>query len=39
MNYLFSVFAITWLVYFAYLLVINRKIEDIKDTLDKDTSN
>ena len=39
MNYLFAVFAITWLVYFAYLLVINRKIEDIKDTLDKDNSN
>ncbi|MQG84858.1 MAG: CcmD family protein [SAR202 cluster bacterium] len=35
MNYLFAVFAITWLVYFGYLFVINRKIEDVKESLDK----
>ncbi len=38
MNYLFAVFAINWVVYFAYLFVLNRKIEDIKDELDKDSS-
>ncbi len=35
MNYLFAVFTITWLVYFGYLFVINRKIEDVKESLDK----
>ena len=39
MNYLFAVFAITWLVYFGYLFVINRKIEDIQDFINKDTTN
>lgn len=38
MNYLFAVFAITWVVYFGYLFVINRKIDDVKEYLDIEKS-